>query len=41
MAYSRYGAGERWKNDEGPDSRFLIAAVHCVAKTYQLDARRY
>jgi poly(3-hydroxybutyrate) depolymerase len=32
--------GERWKNDEGPDSRFLIAAVRCVAKTYRLDARR-
>jgi poly(3-hydroxybutyrate) depolymerase len=33
-------AGERWKNDEGPDSRFFIAAVRCVAKTYRLDARR-
>jgi poly(3-hydroxybutyrate) depolymerase len=33
-------AGERWKNDEGPDSRFLIAAVRCLAKTYLLDARR-
>src|SRR5580698_1954726 len=33
-------SGERWKNDEGPDSRFLIAAVRCVAKTYRLDARR-
>ena len=33
-------AGERWKNDEGPDSRFLIAAVRCVAKSYALDARR-
>jgi poly(3-hydroxybutyrate) depolymerase len=33
-------AGERWKNDEGPDSRFLIAAVRCAAKTYRLDARR-
>jgi poly(3-hydroxybutyrate) depolymerase len=33
-------AGERWKSDEGPDSRFLIAAVRCAAKTYRLDARR-
>jgi poly(3-hydroxybutyrate) depolymerase len=32
--------GDRWKNDEGPDSRFLIAAVRCVAKSYRLDARR-
>jgi poly(3-hydroxybutyrate) depolymerase len=32
--------GERWENAEGPDSRFLIAAVRCVAKTYRLDARR-
>jgi poly(3-hydroxybutyrate) depolymerase len=32
--------GERFKNDEGPDSRFLIAAVRCVAKAYPLDARR-
>ena len=33
-------AGDRWKNDEGPDSRFFIAAVRCVAKTYRLDAHR-
>jgi poly(3-hydroxybutyrate) depolymerase len=33
-------AGETWKNDEGPDSRFLIAAVKCVAAKYRLDARR-
>ena len=33
-------AGERWKNDEGSDSRFLIAAVRCVAKVYPLDSRR-
>jgi hypothetical protein len=32
--------GDKWKNDEGPDSRFLIAAVRCVAKAYPLDARR-
>jgi poly(3-hydroxybutyrate) depolymerase len=33
-------AGDRWRNDEGPDSRFLVAAVRCVAKTYDLDAPR-
>jgi poly(3-hydroxybutyrate) depolymerase len=32
--------GDRWKNDEGPDSRFLIAMVRCVAKSFRLDARR-
>jgi poly(3-hydroxybutyrate) depolymerase len=33
-------AGERWKNDEGPDSRFLVAVVKCVATRYPLDRRR-
>jgi poly(3-hydroxybutyrate) depolymerase len=32
--------GAKWANDEGPDSRFLIAMVKCVAKSYPLDARR-
>ncbi len=32
--------GDQWKNDEGPDSRFLIAMVKCVATKYKLDARR-
>jgi poly(3-hydroxybutyrate) depolymerase len=32
--------GDRWRNDEGPDSKFLIAAVRCVATKYRLDARR-
>lgn len=32
--------GEQWKNDEGPDSRFLTAMVNCVATKYPLDARR-
>jgi poly(3-hydroxybutyrate) depolymerase len=32
--------GDPWKNDEGPDSRFLIAMVKCVATKYPLDARR-
>ena len=33
-------AGDAFKNDEGPDSRFLVAAVRCVATQYRLDARR-
>jgi poly(3-hydroxybutyrate) depolymerase len=33
-------SGDKWKNDEGPDSRFLVAMVRCVAKRYPLDARR-
>jgi poly(3-hydroxybutyrate) depolymerase len=32
--------GDPWKNNEGPDSRFLIAMVKCVATKYPLDARR-
>lgn len=33
-------AGDQWKNDEGPDSSFLIAAVKCTAKSFPVDARR-
>ena len=33
-------SGDRYKIEEGPDSRFLIAAVKCVAKQYPLDSRR-
>jgi poly(3-hydroxybutyrate) depolymerase len=32
--------GDPYKTDEGPDSRFLIAAVKCVATKYPLDFRR-
>lgn len=32
--------GAKWTNDEGPDSRFLVAMVKCVAKSYPLDERR-
>jgi poly(3-hydroxybutyrate) depolymerase len=32
--------GDPFKTDEGPDSRFLIAAVKCVATLYRLDSRR-
>jgi hypothetical protein len=31
--------GDKWKNDEGRDSRFLIAMVKCVATKYSLDER--
>lgn len=33
-------SGDKFKTDEGPDSRFLIAAVKCVATRYPLDSRR-
>jgi poly(3-hydroxybutyrate) depolymerase len=33
-------SGDAWKNDEGPDSRFLVAMVRCVATKYPLDDRR-
>jgi poly(3-hydroxybutyrate) depolymerase len=33
-------SGDPFKTDEGADSRFLIAAVKCVASKYPLDSRR-
>ena len=33
-------AGDRFKQDEGPDSRFLIAMARCVATKFPLDDRR-
>ena len=33
-------AGERFKADEGPDSRFLVAMVRCVGTKFPLDASR-
>jgi poly(3-hydroxybutyrate) depolymerase len=33
-------SGDQFKRDEGPDSRFLIAAAKCVATQYPLDSRR-
>jgi len=33
-------SGDQFKTDEGPDSRFLIAVVKCVATQYPLDSRR-
>ena len=32
--------GDKWKNDEGPDVRFLEAMVKCVGTKWSLDARR-
>jgi poly(3-hydroxybutyrate) depolymerase len=33
-------AGDRWKTDEGPDSRFFVAMVQCVGTKFKLDPRR-
>ena len=33
-------AGDGFKTDEGPDSRFLVAMVKCVAASFPLDRRR-
>lgn len=33
-------AGEKWKQDAGPDSRFFEAMVRCVGTKFSLDARR-
>lgn len=33
-------AGEQWKNDAGPDSRFFEAMVRCVGTVFPLDAKR-
>ncbi len=33
-------AGDAFKTDEGPDSRFLVAMVRCVGTKFPLDARR-
>ena len=33
-------AGEPFKTDEGPDSRFLVAMVKCVGTKFPLDPRR-
>ncbi len=32
--------GDKYKTDEGPDSRFLVAMVKCVGTKYPLDPRR-
>lgn len=34
-------AGDKWKQDEGPDVSFLVAVVQCVGTKYRLDARRF
>ena len=33
-------AGDKWKNGEGPDVRFLEAMVRCVGTKWPLDAKR-
>ena len=33
-------AGDEWKNDEGPDSSFLVAMVKCVGTKFKLDPQR-
>jgi poly(3-hydroxybutyrate) depolymerase len=33
-------AGDKWKNDAGPDVRFLEAMVRCVGTKWPLDAKR-
>ncbi len=33
-------SGDRWKTDEGPDSRFLKAMVQCVGTKWKLDPAR-
>ena len=33
-------SGDRWKQDEGPDSRFLKAIVQCVGTKWKLDPAR-
>lgn len=33
--------GHKWKQDEGPDVSFLVAALKCVGVTYKLDDRRF
>ncbi len=33
-------AGDRFKADEGPDSRFMVAMVRCVGTRFPLDASR-
>ena len=34
-------AGDRWKNDAGPDAAFLEAAVRCVGTKWTLDPGRF
>lgn len=33
--------GDKWKQDEGPDSSFLVAAIKCVGTRFKLDDRRF
>jgi poly(3-hydroxybutyrate) depolymerase len=33
--------GEKWKQDEGPDSSFYVAMLQCVGTRWKLDDRRF
>lgn len=37
---ARGAGGEKWKQDAGPDSRFLEAMVRCVGSRFELDEKR-
>ena len=34
-------AGDKWKQDEGPDSSFYVAMLKCVGTKWRLDDRRF
>ena len=34
-------AGDKWKQDEGPDSSFYVAMLKCVGTKWKLDDRRF
>jgi poly(3-hydroxybutyrate) depolymerase len=33
--------GDKWKNDEGPDSSFYVAMLQCVGTKWKLDDKRF
>ncbi len=33
--------GQKWQQDEGPDSSFLVAMISCVGTRFRLDERRF
>ena len=34
-------AGDKWKNDAGPDASFFKAAIRCVGTVFKLDPKRF
>ena len=34
-------AGDKWRQEEGPDSSFFVAMLKCVGTKWKLDARRF